>query len=174
MGNAEKRAIGVRLERIRSALGIDREAMAAKLGVKLRAYTNYVAGETSPDADQLGFTVAEGWNANWVIAGAEPERLEAFRAAETRAGYGSQVLSAGHLTIALEMADEKLARDQVWLPRPDYAELVVLILERLQQGWAYPRIRALVDAVLSRVAKGEGVHAGRSGGVDGEGPGGPV
>lgn len=147
--------------------------MALLMGIAHRTYASYERSERLPDADALAPLVREGWNANWLLTGEGPERLEASSAAESPAPYASQSVRPSDLTIALEMADEKLARDQLWLPKAQYAELVVLILERLHQGWAYQRIRALVDAALDKLADGEGAHAGGSGGVGAESEGGP-
>ena len=151
-------AIGLRLEHIRASL-TQREHVTA-LGVPLRTYQNYERGEREPDLRTLLALQAAGWNLNWLLTGEGPERLEAiqrkgFEVGEDTLGYASHPVSAEHLSIALEMAEAKLQQENLWLPKRDFAELVTLILEKLQEEWSYTRIRAFVDGELTRLSKGE-------------------
>lgn len=130
--------------------------MAEYLGIGKRTYAGYERDEAEIGAGPLSRLVAEGWNANWLLTGEGPERLEAaFHS-------GSQDLSARELNIALELVNQTLESDGLWLPGVHYAEFVVLVLGKLREGWAYNRIRSYVEQQLERIAKGgTGAESGR-------------
>lgn len=111
---------------------------------------SYLNAETFPSLDRLDvIAAATGRDALWFLSGV-PE------------GAVSQDLSARELTIALELAEEKLRIEELWLPKADFSALVLLILGKLRQGWAYNRIADHVALVLDRISKGAGDVGGRS------------
>jgi hypothetical protein len=130
--------------------------MAAVMGIAPRTYAYYEKGIREPNALALSPLVREGWNLNWLLTGEGPERLN-----DPRALVPSQDLSARELTIALELAEEKLRNEGLWLPKSDFSELVLLILEKLREGWAYNRIANHVALILDRISKGESDVGGR-------------
>ena len=150
--------IGDRLKLIRGKES--QKSYAMRINVGLSTYQNYERSDRDPDQRTLRAAFADGWNLNWLLTGEGPERLEAiqrkgFEVGEDALGYASHPVSAEHLSIALEMAEAKLQQENLWLPKRDFAELVTLILEKLQEEWSYTRIRAFVDGELTRLSKGE-------------------
>lgn len=175
MGSAEKRALGKRLERVRTGMDVGREEMAAHLGVKLRAYTNYLAGISSPDADGIGFVVGEGWNANWLLTGEGPELLSELQVAEDPAGYGSQDLSEEQLTIALEITDDIIREEGArYVPRILYARLLRLMYQGVARGLPMAEIHDFGCRAVRAAISGTGDEVGDVGqqGVDKSGQGG--
>lgn len=147
--------------------------MASVLGVAQRTYASYERNERLPDAEALEALVRhEGVDANWLLTGQGPERTGGDgRVAEAHSPYvtASQDLSADHLTIALELADEALRG--LWLPRRGYAELVALVYAALTQGLPYAEILEIARPA-ARQRAGEGAGDGGEQGMDGPGPSG--
>lgn len=100
--------------------------MGQVMGVAQRTYASYERNERTPDADALLPLVEEGWNANWLLTGEGPERLEAlpdgaFGAAEARAEWPShpqrpdpaRLRSAFRLLeLGLNLADREISADR--------------------------------------------------------------
>lgn len=141
--------------------------MAAVVGVAARTYAYYERDERFPDSEALARLVAQGWNANWLLTGEGPERLQALQVAEEGVAYGSQEMSGEHLSVAVELADEALSG--LWLPRRRYYDLVALIYDALTQGLPYAQIIAFARPAAIHMAGGEGNDGGTE--VAGEGEG---
>ena len=120
------------MRRVRAS--VTQPVMAKVLGVAHRTYASYERNERLPDADALRLLVENGWNANWLLTGDGPERLEDMTetTSETGATSASQPVSDEALTIALELADKAIGDG--FLPRPRYAKLVRLLYEGITQG----------------------------------------
>jgi transcriptional regulator with XRE-family HTH domain len=107
--------IGNRLAYIRA--GASQAKHAEALGVPLRTYQNYERGDREPDLRTYLALMERGWNANWLLTGEGPERLDQLVAhvAEDRADYLSQPVKQEYLTIAFQLVDEvadELARQR--------------------------------------------------------------
>lgn len=102
--------------------------MAEHLGVSPRTYGHWERGERTPDAHALAVLVADGWNANWVVAGAGAEQLEAAFQSD------SQDLSPTDLSMAIQLANEKIAASGL-APTPEqYGKFVLLLYKVLHGG----------------------------------------
>lgn len=152
--------------------GETQDRFAARYGLSVATVRNYETGVRDPATDFLAALAADGWNVNWVLTGVGAERAaDDGRVHEARAAYltASQDLSATHLSIALELADEALAG--LWLPRLQYAELVALVYAALTQGLPYAAILEFARPA-ARQRAGAGADDDGEQGLDGPGPSG--
>lgn len=101
---------------------------APKIGVHKNTLGNYERGEREISATALRSLVHMGWNANWLLTGEGPERLEAaFQS-------GSQDMSATDLSMAIQLANEKIAASGL-APTPEqYGKFVLLLYQVLVGG----------------------------------------
>lgn len=139
--------IGARLAHIRA--GESQDSHAADLGVPLRTYQTYEQGKREPDLRTLLGVVRKGWNANWLLTGEGPERLEAVAVAENPAGYGSQLVSEEHLTLALSQVIEVLQDKELPMPPAKQAELVMAVAELHAEGIPEAKILRFVRAAIA-------------------------
>ncbi len=124
--DSSRTAIAGRLERVR---GDDTQArFSARLGLPLKSYTNYERALREIDVRTLVALHGEGWNTNWLLTGEGPERLEAaFQS-------GSQDMSATDLSMAIQLANEKIAASGL-APTPEqYGKFVLLLYQVLVGG----------------------------------------
>lgn len=135
--------LGQRLKQIRASR--IQPVMAEAMGVAPRTYASYERDERIPDANALERLVEEGWNANWVLTGEGPERMEAL--AGYRVAEPSQPVKHETLTIALQLATEALEDRGRTLPPAKRAELVSLIYDLLEEG--LPQAKVLDFAIRS-------------------------
>lgn len=159
-----RREIGKRLLHIRA----DRTQpeMAEVLGVSPRTYAYYEQGERTPDAEALIPLWAEGWNANWVITGEGPERLDAHQEIpNSLSGKDSQALRPDDLTMAVTLAQEAL--DGRTLPADKYGKLVTLIYDALVNGLPSAQVLAFAQPAARGLREGE--SDGESSSVGGSG-----
>jgi transcriptional regulator with XRE-family HTH domain len=125
--------IGSRLKRVRASM--TQPEMAELMGIAHRTYASYERDERIPDADALARLAEAGWNANWLLTGEGPERLEASSGAALSRS-GSVVAGVSHsmnldvLKMAVGLADQQLGRST----HPDYAEIVSLIYDLVLEG----------------------------------------
>lgn len=150
--------------------GETQDRFASRYGLSVATVRNYETGVRDPAADFLAALAADGWNVNWLLTGEGPERAGGNgRVAEAHAPYvtASQDLSAEHLSIALELADEALRG--LWLPRRGYAELVALVYAALTQGLPYAEILEIARPA-ARSRAGEGATDAGEQGMDRAGP----
>lgn len=158
VGTVDLREIGDRLTRIRDQK--PQVQFAPEIGLHKNTLGTYERGEREMGVTALARLVALGWNANWLLTGHGPQQLPSpLRVGESQATYdagvSSQDLSAEHLSIALELADEALRG--LWLPRRGYAELVALVYDALTQGMPYAAILDIArPAAKQRAGKGAG------------------
>lgn len=150
--------------RVRHVRGSEaQERFAARYGVSVATVRNYESGKRDPAADFLAALAGDGWNTNWLLTGAGPERLDvraSGRVAEAPAEYGapSQDLSAADLSIALELTEEALRGR--WLPKRDYAEVVAGIYAMLTQGLPYADILEFVRPKVTDKGSRQGASDG--------------
>jgi transcriptional regulator with XRE-family HTH domain len=119
--------IGVRLTKVRGK--ISQGAMAEQLGVHKNTYARWERGEAEIGANALQCLVEDGWNANWLLTGDGPERLDSL---QTATQSQSQGMRPEELTLSVQLAQEALDGDT--LDPPDYAQLVSLIYDALVNG----------------------------------------
>ena len=171
-------ATGARIRHIRG--GMTQERFGTQFGVSTATVRNYETGR-DPSAEFLAALAGEGWSINWLLTGEGPERIggSGHRIAEPAAQYcdtskqvASQDLSAEHLSIALELADEALRG--LWLPRRQYAELVdeALVYAALMQGLPFARVLEMARPAARDRAGAQGADDGGEQGVDRTGPAG--
>lgn len=127
MRHEELVPIGERLTRIRGDFA--QPVMAEQLGVHKNTVGTYERAEREIGALALARLCAAGWNANWILTGEGPERLDTAQAAPDSQ---SHPLQPQDLTVAVQLAQEVLDGDT--LEPPDYAQLVMLIYDALVHG----------------------------------------
>lgn len=135
------------------------------IGIHKNTLGNYERGDREMGVFALARLVKLGWNANWLLTGQGPERLDGPQAVQ---GEASQDLSAEHLMIATELADETL--QGLWLPKPKYFELVGLVYDALTQGLPYADIIEFTRPAAESMAK-QGAGDGSKQGLDPAAPG---
>lgn len=128
-----RKAIGDRLRQIRASQ--NQQAAADHLRVGKRTYAGYERGEAEIGALPLYQLGLDGWNAHWILTGEGPERLEDMAdGAESRAAYGSQDMSPTDLSMAIQLANEKIAASGL-APTPEqYGQFVLLLYKVLEGG----------------------------------------
>lgn len=157
------RSLGARLRHARGS--ISQKDFAIALGVATGTYQNYERDERLPDAALVARAVGLGWNANWLLTGEGPERLEAlrrgaFRVEDEEAGYSSQPPRPNRQTLrsALEVVESGLEALDQDMTAEGKARLVELVYERLSSEAPTPA--QLVGFVLNAIR--ETVNAGGS------------
>jgi len=145
--------IGKRLAQIRGRANHD--AFSARLGVHKNTYGGYERGETEIGAGAIFRLVAEGWNANWLLTGEGPERIEQLLkvADESAANGGSQDLRERALRLAIEMIDQALATARKELSVPQRAEAYVLLADLIMDEEDLPNAK-VVQLAIKSVAQG--------------------
>lgn len=128
--------VGKRLSWIR--VGKSQPARAAELGVHTNTYARWERDEAAISAEGLAALIRDGWNANWLLTGEGPERLDAAYPqgpTETNSRVGepglSQPLRVDLLTMAVELIDSELARAGRILPLEKRALAYSLVYEEL-------------------------------------------
>lgn len=150
MSESVATTIGARLKYIRNYLS--QRQFAEELNIALSSYQLYERDERPLPADVLETLIERGYNANWVLIGEGPERLDALSDPVSEA---SQPLRMDMLKIAITLAQEAL--DGKTLGHEDYAELVSLIYDALANGLQ----SAQVLAFAKPAARGLGASSGR-------------
>lgn len=153
--------IGERLTRIRGAHS--QADFAARLGLHKNTLGTYERAEREMSALALLRVVRLGWNANWVLTGEGPERLDTLEFGEP--ALPSQSVRAEDLSMAVQLAQEAL--DGRTLPPPQYGELVALIYDALVHGLPSAQVIALARPAARGLQKGVDDGGGRD--VGGEG-----
>lgn len=139
-------SMGGRLTEARGPASQPRRAEA--FGVHKNTYARWERGDAEMPASALAVLVAEGWNANWVLTGDGPERLEDV---EPRAGIASHDVSEEALTIALEMTDDIIQGEGArYVPRTLYARLLRLMYQGVTQGLPVAEVRDLGGAAARK------------------------
>lgn len=150
--------IGARLIRVRGAES--QAAFAPSIAVHKNTLGNYEREERELGALSLALLVRQGWNANWLLTGEGPERLDALKPA---AQSQSHDLSGEDLNIAMQLADRKIAAARKAPTREQYAAFVAEIFNAITQG--------LPDADRFDFATGRRTHTGTGDDDDGGGQG---
>lgn len=120
--------VGSRLVSIREQSNTDRPGMARALGVSVSTYGRFERGDREIGAKPLALLGSMGWNLNWVVRGNGAERLEAAFQSQ------SQDLSPTDLSMAIQLANEKIAASGL-APTPEqYGQFVLLLYKVLEGG----------------------------------------
>lgn len=130
------------------------------MGVYKNTYSRWERGEREPSASDVALLVREGWNANWLLTGEGPERLDALKPAFQSQSHD---VSGEDLNIAMQLADRKLAAARKAPTREQYAAFVAEIYNAITQG--------LPDADRFDFATGRRTHTGTGDEGDGGGQG---
>lgn len=155
--------LGDRLTRIRGQT--TQAVFAPEVGLHKNTLGTYERGEREIGALSLAAYVAKGWNANWMLTGEGPERLEAALQSQ------SQDLSEANLNIALEYTDDIIrATRATYVPRSLYAKLLRLMYQGVTQGLPVAEIHEIGQQLVRAVISGTGSQGdvGQSG-MDGAG-----
>ncbi|WP_368565543.1 helix-turn-helix domain-containing protein [Pseudoxanthomonas sp. UTMC 1351] len=140
-------SLGARLRYVRG----DRSqaVFAQELGVAVATYRNYESDVRVPDTALAAALVGQGWNANWLLTGDGPERLEALQdrsqADADDSLATSHEVSEDNLIIALELADEAVAAT-IGADRPPrllYGRLLRLLYEGITHGLPVAEVRSI-------------------------------
>lgn len=135
-------------------------SFASKIGAHKNTYGHWERGRTDVSAEALAALVGLGWNANWILTGEGPERLDGLQPAVQSQ---SQDVSAEDLNIAMQLADRKIAAARKAPTREQYAAFVAEIYNAITQG--------LPDADRFDFATGRRTHTGTGDESDGGGQG---
>ena len=150
MSESAASSIGARLKYIRNYLS--QKQFAEELNIALSSYQLYERDERPLPSNLLETLIGRGYNANWLLTGQGPERLESLSDAVLAP---SQALRPETLTMAVTLAQEAL--EGKTLDHGDYAELVSLIYDALANGLK----GAQVLAFAKPAARGLGATDGR-------------
>jgi transcriptional regulator with XRE-family HTH domain len=108
---------GERVAQIRAMLNLNQEDMAARIGASFSSYRAYEAGQRLMRGDHLFRLVELGFNANWLLAGIGPMRVE------SHAGVCVVQDQDGVITERLDLEPVALAPALKWISsqaRPEY------------------------------------------------------
>lgn len=149
-GDKARSTIGLRLRHIRASR--TQPEMAAALGVAGRTYANYERDERVPDADTLALLVQDGWNANWLLTGEGPERLEALTASQPQAqpvgdDWSSQAERIEAMKLAVELLDGELAKARKVLAPDKRAEAYLILCDLLLEPGELPSAKVVQLAI---------------------------
>lgn len=126
--------------------------MAGVLGVAGRTYANYERDERLPDADALQKLVEEGWNANWLLTGEGPERLDQVAGAPE-----SQFERQGRVRIAVQLlreAEDAAGAPPRWTPEQQ-GEATAILVRLLEIGTATAEVRSIAEQQIRLFSGGK-------------------
>ena len=135
-----RNSLGTRLKHVRASR--TQPEMAGVLGVAGRTYANYERDERLPDADALQKLVEEGWNANWLLTGEGPERLDQVAGAPE-----SQFERQGRVRIAVQLlreAEDAAGAPPRWTPEQQ-GEATAILVRLLEIGTATAEVRSIAE-----------------------------
>ena len=149
-GTIYLREVGLRIALIRGEK--PQSEFSDLIGIHKNTLGNYERGDREMGVFALARLVDLGWNANWLLTGEGPERLESLGSGESAAAAGnSQDLRPEELSIAIELAEEALRGK--WLPKREYAEVIAGIYAMLTEGLPYADILDLTRPTKESKAK---------------------
>jgi DNA-binding XRE family transcriptional regulator len=124
--------IGARLTSVRGQQS--QAEFAPTVGIHKNTIGNYERGEREIGALALARFVELGWNANWLLTGQGPERLDEIGQGATAVSAGSQPLKPETLMLALQLAGQVLEHRDLTMPPLRRAEFVTMIYDLLEEG----------------------------------------
>lgn len=159
-----RKELGERLRKIRSSWK-NQADFAYLLGISGRTYAGYERGESEMGVEVLAKLVARGWNANWLLTGEGPERLDQVAAAPQ-----SQNERPERVRLAVQLlreAEDAAGRPARWTPEQQ-GEATAILVRLLEIGTATAEVRSIAKQQI-RLFSGD-MRDGRPGsGAEGVG-----
>lgn len=118
---------------------------APKIGVHKNTLGHYERGTRELGADALRSLVYAGWNANWVLTGEGPERLQAAGEAP------SQNLRPEDVSLAVQLLREALDAAQSDITPTQHGEATVLLLRLLEKGLPEAEVRSISRQMVATI-----------------------
>lgn len=147
-GGNSAEARGERLVRIR---GNEAQAsFASKIGAHKNTYGHWERGRTDVSAAALAELVVLGWNANWLLTGEGPERLDDLQS------KGSQPATTVDLDVMQEAVEGTLEIIQRTGRKPDLPGMARIISLLYAEFLVGPDPERPVAEVLARLAAEDG------------------
>lgn len=144
-GENSRKSRGERLARIRGAE--PQAAFASKIGAHKNTYGHWERGRTDIAADAIAALVELGWNANWLLTGEGPERLDAYPSAR---GEPVRLREDRHETRAAPSSQQEVALNMDAL----FFAIAAVLAEESQSGTRLP-----LGEHVARVAHAYRMHA---------------
>ena len=125
---------------------------APKLGVHKNTLGHYERGARELGADALRSLVYAGWNANWVLTGEGPERIDQVAAAPE-----SQFERQGRVKIAVQLlreAEDAAGAPPRWTPEQQ-GEATAILVRLLEIGTATAEVRSIAEQQIRLFSGGK-------------------
>lgn len=138
--------------------------MAAVLGVAKNTYHRFERGLREIGADSIAALVRRGWNANWLLTGEGPERLESDGSPRQNNDLSqSQAMSQASVKIAAQLLQEALDDADAVLAPAQHGEALVLLAQLLEKGLPEADVRPLARQTVGMIGTGvkDGAAAAR-------------
>lgn len=127
--------IGARLAHVRARSGLSQAAFAETLGSTHKTYARWERGIREIGVDGLQALISQGWNANWLLTGIGPERIEDMpdpvRDGQPAADWSSSPRQMEALALAIEEVDRLQAAQRRRWPPQRRARAIALMTEIL-------------------------------------------
>lgn len=154
---------GSRLIKIRGEAS--QAQFAPKIGVHKNTLGHYERGTRELGADALRSLVYAGWNANWVLTGQEPERLDHVAAAPQ-----SQNERPERVRLAVQLlreAEDAAGRPARWTPEQQ-GEATAILVRLLEIGTATAEVLSIAKQQI-RLFSGDRADGRHGSGAEGVG-----
>lgn len=132
--------INDRMRALRSYLDLTQAEMAARMGVSLRAYQTYEAGESLPKATDVGMLAASGADLHWLLTGenrggtwveSKDGSRVPFVSTEAPTPASPSFLDEHLLAVCIDAVDTELALAKRTLPSARKAAAISALYELL-------------------------------------------
>ncbi|EMT5435811.1 helix-turn-helix transcriptional regulator [Stenotrophomonas maltophilia] len=151
--NPEWTLIGARLASIRGRS--HQGEMAALLQVSKTTYGRWERGIREIGSDGLAALVKLGWNANWLLTGDGPERLDSGPIQRQNNDLPqSQVVRHTSVKIAAQLLQEALDDANATLAPAQYGEALVLLAQLLEKGLPEAEVRPFARQTVGMITTG--------------------
>lgn len=129
--------------------------MAQALNVSKTTYSRWERGLREIGADGLGALVARGWNANWLLTGKGPQRLDSDATPRQNNDLPqSQAVSHASVKIAAQLLQEALDDANAQLAPTQHGEALVLLLQLLEKGLPEAEVRPFARQTVGMITTG--------------------
>lgn len=123
----ERQKIGARMKAARKSLGLSQAGFAAQHGFNLRTYQGNEAGYNEAGITLGAAFSRAGINANWLLTGEGPMRIEDLQAAKT-----PDSLDRERMRLAMEAVEEGLSEAKLTMVPAKKAELLLAAYDLLE------------------------------------------
>jgi transcriptional regulator with XRE-family HTH domain len=129
MGDVDnlKTAIGARIKQARGALGLTQKGLCEATGMPFPSLRNYESSNQIPGGEAILALMHAGINANWLLTGEGPMRIEDLAGAETPGA-----LDRERMRLAMEAIEEGLSEVRLTMAPPKKAELLLAAYDLLE------------------------------------------